>query len=114
MTKNTVLLSFLLYVPLVFAQKNKPIDAFPISKESIMRFKTIEEALGLPASYRLISSSVCFRNKNTIIDAQNLCPLITQGLSASVVGDTIIFSASVVSTKDNKKTLFMTKAYFLK
>lgn len=111
---RNLLLSFLFITFCLSAQKYEPLVIFPIPKETLLRFKTYEEALGLPASYRLLSGSVCFKNKGAIIDSQNFCPIITQGLSSSVPGDTIIFSASVLSEKSKTKTIFMTKAYVLK
>ena len=114
MPKKQLLLSLLFIAISLSAQKYEPLVIFPITKETLLRFKTYEEALGLPTSYRLLSGSVCFKSKGAIIGANYFCPLIAEGLLSSVPGDTIIFNASVLSEKSKTKTIYMTKAYVLK
>ena len=106
-----ILISFCLTSLFVSAQAPIRPEPIPISKDSAQRFKTAQEALGIPLTDSIISGTVSLIAKNSNDSekwkpAKGMAdPIIQQFIQQSHYRDRLVFSDFVVIEEGKQKKI---------
>jgi len=112
MRKSLILFSFFLTSLCCTAQKDKSTNAIPITKEATLKFKTLNEALGIPATYEVLKYTVmCIDSNATLILAHE--ENIRSTFSRTSVGVKIIFT-NILLKKGDRQIKLEDKVYVIK
>ena len=94
------------------AQKDKSTNAIPITKEAVLKFKTLNEALGIPATYEVLKYTVMHIDSNGIsisLQGENIKSIFSYAL----VGSKIIFT-NILLKKGERQIKLEDKVYIIK
>jgi hypothetical protein len=112
MRKSLIVLCFFLSSLYSFERKDRSTNAIPITKEAALKFKTLNEALGIPASYEVMKYIMMYIDSNaTLILAQE--ENIQSLFSHAPVGIKVIFT-SIVLKKGDRQIKLEDKVYIIK
>ena len=98
------------------AQKTSP-DAIPISKEDVLKFKTVLDVYGLPLSYKVESLTMITRHKGEVfvgpyrLDISD--PRCAHDLSLLTSGDHLSFE-DVIIKKGDRQIKLASKSFVIK
>ena len=112
LTKAAIIICLCLSYTVSIAQKDKSTNSTQITKEEVSKFKTINEALGLPDAYQVLDYKVMYIDSNNVfVPGKPLSiPLI---FSRTVAGTKIIFT-NIQLKKGDRQIKLADKVYVIK
>ena len=111
MTKTAIIICFCLSYTVSIAQKDRSINSTPITKVEAIKFKTINEALGLPDAYQVLDYNVIYIDSNNVYVPDKLN--IPSIFERTGIGTKIIFT-DIHLKKGERQIKLADKAYVIK